>query len=79
MGGGVPQKEGSPGISEGMAGLLCERLKEGLTGGAGLSAETAVERGASAVRPQAGLGRGWAGRGRAGGKRLLALWAAARN
>ena len=41
----MPQKEGSPGISEGMAGLLCERLKEGLTGGAGLSAETAVERG----------------------------------
>jgi len=49
---------------------LCERLKEGLTGGAGLSAETPVERGASAVRPQAGLGRGWAGRGRAGGKEL---------
>ena len=30
-------KEGSPGISEGMAWLLRERWKEGLTGGAGLS------------------------------------------
>jgi len=75
----VPQKEGSPGISEGMAGLLCERLKEGLTGGAGLSAETAVERG----RARSGRKRGWVAAGQAGvergGKRLLARWAAARN
>jgi len=41
----VPQKEGSPGISEGMAWLLRERWKEGLTGGAGLSGGAGLRRG----------------------------------
>ena len=69
--GGVPQKEGSPVISERMARLLRERWKEGLTGGAGLSGGVGERDWALAGRARAGGGRareaeGWAARERVG-------------
>ena len=60
LGGGVPQKEGSPVISERMARSLRERWKECLTGGAGLSGGAGLRRGrGEAGACSAGSGPVW--------------------
>ena len=89
--GGVPQKEGSPVISERMAQLLRERWKEGLTGGAGLSGGAGERDWALAGRARAGGGErvrqaerdeaeGWAARERVGrGWTEREVWAECRS